>query len=381
MTLTTTLYPPFALTQAFDEREPVTRPTELLERYDAILAERRIAWTEHHRFRHVLGSGGQGVVFLGDRRGADGFSLPIAVKVFSPDRYADARAYDDAMMRIARVSARVAQIQQDNLLDVHNFIDRNRIRLMEMEWIDGYDLQRLLTKKTLELTRSKVSDTLYAHITNVIIAPGETQPRFKPGVAIAIVRDCLAALSALHREDIVHGDVKPANLMLKRTGNVKIVDMGSAFDIEKPPLRRTCTPAYAAPEVIERGQHTPQSDLASLGYVLIEMLAGQSPMAGLKTYGELLEAKRFLAQRLESFLPEEVRVNQLLVNFVRGLIAPDPTRRFGSADAADTQQGGAASFHRQLIKSDLASEYDSEIRRWLEWLPDVTSEESLLTGG
>ena len=41
------------------------------------------------------------------------------------------------------MAARVAQIQQDNLLDVHNFVDRSRIRLMEMEWIDGYDLEPL----------------------------------------------------------------------------------------------------------------------------------------------------------------------------------------------------------------------------------------------
>ena len=41
--------------------------------------------------------GGQGVVFLTERRGADGFTLPIALKIFSPERYNDARAYDDAM--------------------------------------------------------------------------------------------------------------------------------------------------------------------------------------------------------------------------------------------------------------------------------------------
>ena len=71
----------------------------------------------------------------------------MALKIFSPERYEDARSYDEAMGRIAQVAARVAQIQQDNLLDVHNFVDRNRIRMMEMEWIDGYDLSRLLTHR------------------------------------------------------------------------------------------------------------------------------------------------------------------------------------------------------------------------------------------
>ena len=108
---------------------------------------------------------------------------------------------------------------------------------------------------------------------------GPVQPRFKAGVAMAIVRDCLGALAALHREGIVHGDIKPSNVMLKRTGNAKIVDIGSAFEIDSPPHPHMCTPAYAAPEVLERNECTPRSDLASLGYVLIEMLSGQPPFS------------------------------------------------------------------------------------------------------
>ena len=57
--------------------------------------------------------------------------------------------------------------------------------------------------------------------------------------------------------------------------------------------------------------------------------------------------------------------NELLMTFCRGLIAPDPMRRFPSAEAADLVKDGAAAFHRQLVKSDLASEYDNEIRTWL----------------
>ena len=56
------------------------------------------------------------------------------------------------------------------------------------------------------------------------------------------------------------------------------------------------------------------------------------------------------------------------MSFCRGLIAPDPMRRFPSAEAADLVKEGAASFQRQLIKGDLASEYENEIRVWLEEL-------------
>jgi serine/threonine-protein kinase len=344
---------------------------ELLNRYNVILHEKRLAWTEHHRLLKLLGAGGQGVVYLTERRGTDQFTLPVAVKIFSPERYEDERAYDEAMGRIAQVSAHVAQIQQDNLLDVHNWLDRNRIRMMEMEWVDGFDLRRLLTLKMLDHIRDRVSGRRWKYVNEVIVTAGPVQPRLKPGIAIAIVRDCLAALAALHREGIVHGDLKPSNIMIKRTGNAKIIDIGSAFELANAPPQRTCTPTYAAPEVLDAGDCTPRSDLASLGYVLIEMLAGVPPFAGLTSYRDLLEAKRFLAQRLQHILPQEVVDSELLMNICRGLIAPDPMRRFPSAEAADLMQEGAAGFHRQLIKGNLASEYDNEIRLWLAELDEL----------
>jgi serine/threonine-protein kinase len=351
------------------EGQPASHcPDELLARYDEVIGGQRLSWTEHLHLTRRLGAGGQGVVFLSERRGTDNFTLPVALKIFSPARYEDFRSYDEAMARIAKTAAKVAQIQQDNLLDVQNFVERNRIRIMEMEWIDGYDLCRLMTRDTLERTRQHVSNRRWDYLNNVIVTGGPLQPRLKPGIAVSIVRECLAALAALHREEIVHGDVKPSNIMLKRTGNAKIVDIGSAFELNHAPIQRTCTPAYAAPEVLEGCDCTPRSDLASLGYVLIELLAGLPPFGGITTLRELLEAKRLLGQKLPQILPQEVVCNELLMNFCRTLIAPDPMRRFPSAEAADQLKDGAAAFHRQLIKGDLASEYENEIRLWLEEL-------------
>jgi serine/threonine protein kinase len=375
---TTTLFREGTHTEAVQPRNLPENDDIMLARYREIVTGPRLSWTTHHQLHKLLGRGGQGMVFLSERRGADGFTLPVALKVFSPDRYSDERSYESAMERIAGIAARVAQIQQDNLLDVHNFVDRNRIRVMEMEWIDGYDLHRLLVPKMLERIRERVSARRWDYINRVIVTGGPVHPRVKPGVAVAIVRDCLAALAALHREGIVHGDIKPSNIMLKRTGNAKIVDIGSAFDRSDPPQQRTCTPTYAAPEVLEGAELTPRSDLASLGYVLVEMLSGRPVFAGLANgengngYRELLEAKRFLAQRLPAILPAEVTVSEHLMNFCRGLVAPDPQRRFPTAEAADfVQDSGAAAFHRQLVKGDLASEYDNEIRLWLEELVEV----------
>lgn len=345
-------------------------PNELNDRYQALISDNRFAWTEHHTFTRLLGSGGQGVVYLSERRGADGFTLPVAVKIFSPERYHDPQSYDQAMQRIATIAARVALIQHDNLLDVNNFVDRARIRLMEMEWVDGYDLRRLLTNEMLDRARLRVRPARFEYINNVIVTAGASQPRVKPGIAIAILRECLAALGALQRDGIVHGDIKPSNIMLKRTGNAKLIDIGSAFDLDNIPQRRPCTPAYAAPEILEGALCSPRADLCSLGYVLVEMLAGLNPFAGLVETGELLEAKRTLVQRLPHLLPKEVVCNELLMTLCRGLVSPDPTRRYPNAEAADMLKEGAAGFQRQLVKGDLASEYENEIRMWLAELDE-----------
>jgi serine/threonine protein kinase len=345
--------------------------SDLVERYDQILHEKRHSWTTHLRLLKKLGAGGQGVVYLTERRGSDNFSLPVALKVFSPERYATPGHYDADMLRMGRVAAKVARIQHENLLVVENFLDRDRIRMMVMEWVEGFDLRRLLTPKMFGIVEQRFSEKRWQYVNEVLITAGPEQPRFKAGVAVAIVRDCLESLAAMHREGIVHGDVKPGNIMLKRTGHSKLIDIGSAFDVTDPPERRACTPTYAAPEVLEGVANTPRSDLASLGYVTIELLAGRPVFGGINDYQQLLDAKRNLPLRLSEFLPEEVTRNDLLMSFLRGLIAADPKQRFASAEAADLVEQGAAAFHRQLVKSDMASEYENDIRIWIDELLEL----------
>ena len=341
---------------------------ELTETYTNVVERNKLSWTTHLHLKRILGQGGQGVVFLTERRGADQFTLPVALKIFSPEHYASVDQYKKDMLRIGQVSAKVARIQHDNLLQIHNFLERERIRMMVMEWVEGYDLRQLLTPKMLIRFRDRVSEKRWKEINQVLVTQGPLQPRFKPGVAVAIVRACLEALAALHRIGIVHGDIKPANIMLKRSGHAKIIDLGSAFDMETPPEKRACTPAYAALEVLEGEGHTPLSDLASLGFVLVELLSGRPLFSGAKNLAELTQLKKTIDQRLDEFLPDEVVCNELLLDFCRGLIAPEPFDRFSSAEDAQLVDKGAAAFHRQLVIGNMSSEYENDIRVWIEEL-------------
>ena len=344
----------------------------LLANYKAILEREQLGWISRRPFLRCLGSGGQGVVYLSERQGADGFTLPVALKLFSPEHFNEPSRYAQEMARTARIAALVAGIQNDNLIDVHNFVARDGLRLMEMEWIDGFDLQRLLRPGMMKHLRERVSKRRWIDINDIIVTVGLEKPRLKPGFAIALFRGCLAALHSLHHAGIVHSDIKPANIMLKRSGNVKIIDIGSAYELSDRPKVGRCTPAYAAPEILEGSDGSPLSDLASLGYVLIEMLTGSQPFAGLKDYSAALRAKRTILDDLPGLLPpEEIAFSELLIKLIRKLVHPDPAQRFESAEAADLSADGAAEFQNLLVKGDLSSEYEAEIRHWMEEIEDI----------
>ena len=98
------------------------------------------------------------------------------------------------------------------------------------------------------------------------------------------------------------------------------------------------------------------------------------PVSGINDIQEMIQAKNSLPQRLNEILPEEITCNNLLMSFLRGLIAPQPKQRFASAEHAELVDQGAAAFHRQLIKSDLASEYENDIRIWIDELFEMESD-------
>jgi len=335
---------------------------------DFDVEDRLVEWTVRYDLTRKLGAGRQGVVYLADRLGVGLLTVPVALKFFSPKRYADRETYDRDMALQARIAAHVSLIQQDHLVDVHNFVEFEGAHVMAMEWVDGFDLSFLLRTSLLNQIRNRVNRDRWEYLNDVVLTAGPAQPRIKPGIAIAIVRECLAALGALHRGGIVHSDIKPSNLMVKRTGNTKIIDLGSALFVDEDQTHLAFTPQYAAPEVLDGNVPTVASDLASLGYVLTELLAGTAPFASETNYEELKQAKLSFESRLPDLLPAEVLASELLMNLIRRLTQSDPEKRFQSAEAADLLEFGAASFQRELVAGNLDSPYETEIRRWLDEL-------------
>jgi serine/threonine-protein kinase len=273
------------------------------------------------------------------------------------------------MYNMAKITAKVARIQHDHLLMVRNWHSTNRIHFMSMEWIEGFDLSQLLRQEMLDYLQQHVSSSRWRYLNRVVVTGGPMHPRVMPGIAIPIIRECLAALGALHRVGIVHGDIKPSNIMLKQSGTAKLIDIGCAFEIEDSPPQRPYTLAYAAPEVLEGNRPSPQSDIASLGYVLIEMLSGRRLFSANSELNGV-EGRLSLSSQLRRILPPMVASRAVLMRFCRSLIDPDPNKRFENAEAADLFKDGAADFLRQLVKGDLACESEPEIRSWLHDLKE-----------
>ena len=219
----------------------------LVAHYEELAWTEDIGWVTRYRKERLLGTGGQGAVYLAQRLGADGFARSVALKVFSPEAYRDDAAYQEDMAKVGKIAARVAQVQGDNVVNIHDFFERNGIRLMEMEWLDGYDLREILCPAMLKHAHDRVSPERWQYVNRVILTEGPTQGRLKPGVAIAVLRDCLAGLAALHREGLVHGDLKPANVVLKRSGNAKLIDIGSAIDLRGVTPRHMWSPLTPLP--------------------------------------------------------------------------------------------------------------------------------------
>ncbi len=100
--------------------------------------------------------------------------------------------------------------------------------------------------------------------------------------AVAVARDLASGLRAAHEAHVVHGDVKPANVIRRKDGVMKIVDFGLARHLESDGRGSSTThlagtPLYMSPEVINGEGHVPASDVWGLGAVLYRALSGRLP--------------------------------------------------------------------------------------------------------
>ncbi len=339
---------------------------QLLENYRAIIQAKTIYYPVAYRFVRELGRGRQGIVFLGMRHGARGCLTRHAIKLFDPSIYGTARRYWTDMGRIAAQISRLQSVHAPNLVGRDVYDEENGIGYVQMEAIDGLDIQKLIYGSHFDKAKSRSSAEEWARFADVIFRFEDGKVRIQPGVALYIMRSALRGIEALHDAGFVHCDVKPANIMCDAMGNIKLVDYGRANLIDEKISMLLGSPLYMAPEIHRRERYLVASDIYSLGLVGLEMLRGESLVDYRRmNEAQLLQFKMELPKHLPDMLPSHVRRNKDFVAVLLKLIDPDPGKRFQKAEQAESGSMGLALLHKQLTMAGKDSEYYRDLESYM----------------
>ena len=220
---------------------------------------------ENYIIARPLGRGGFGITYLGVDRSLD---MRVAIKEHLPREVAgrlgektvaplsqqEAPAYRETLNRFAQEGRALARLSDHpNIVQVLSFFEAHGTAYLVMRYLDGQTLEERCA------TRGPLPDTEAVEI------------------AIAV----LDGLRAVHRADMVHRDVKPANIFITTDGLVKLLDFGSARDaLRNRPhtMTRLWTEGYAPLEQQRSaGKMGPWSDVYGAGATLYRMLVGEKP--------------------------------------------------------------------------------------------------------
>jgi eukaryotic-like serine/threonine-protein kinase len=150
--------------------------------------------------------------------------------------------------------------------------------------------------------------------------------------ALWIARQCAQGLYDLLKAGLTHGDVKPSNIFLCRSGVAKLIDLGFARpdqrivdDIDESSRTLSGTPEYLAPEsLVPSEQNRVAKDIYSLGITLYRMLAGVLPFEGASVAEIVRQQKQSRPQRLRTLAPHVLPEAE---DLVERLLAKQPLRR------------------------------------------------------
>lgn len=179
-------------------------------------------------------------------------------------------------------------------------------------------------------------------------------PRPDLDVIRGIVEQIAKGLRAFHRMEMLHQDIRPENIMIDRTGTVKIIDFGStkvAGVVEASPRTDDNdilgTAQYTAPEYFVGESGTPRSDIFSLGVITYQMLTGKLP------YGAKMARARSKSQqrklRYNSALDDSREIPAWIDGVIKRAVHPDPYRRYEALSefVFDLRQPNAAYLNAQ----------------------------------
>ncbi|NNF08472.1 MAG: serine/threonine protein kinase, partial [Candidatus Eisenbacteria bacterium] len=260
-----------------------------------------------YQIQKLLGRGGMGEVYLAQDTM---LKRAVALKRLRPDR----EHSQEESQRILREAQAASKLSNPRIAAVYDVLKHQGEVFLVMEYVDGTSLRDLL-----------------------LDSPGNPLPldRF-----FDIANQCVQAFDAAHTAGLVHQDIKPDNIMVMDSGQIKILDFGLAVKVSSEDDLRTLstetfheresggTPSYMAPEAILGRTLDRRADIYSLGVTFYELLARERPFtkdSDVSLVDQVLHHDPIPLTKIREDIPEG------LASVVQRMMAKDPEARYASA--------------------------------------------------
>ena len=210
-------------------------------------------------------------------------------------------AEEGARMRFQREARAAAALNHKNIITVFDFGEEQGVIFMAMELLEGTDLREVIEKRTITRVLEK----------------------------LGIMEQICDGLGFAHAKGVVHRDLKPGNIHILPTGEVKIMDFGLAHRSEDAARTSVImgTPYYMAPEQAQGERATPRSDIFALGALFYEFLCGRRPFTGDSIPSVLFSVVHREPEPLARSVPDAAP----LVAVIERALAKDPAFRYQHA--------------------------------------------------
>jgi serine/threonine protein kinase len=277
--------------------EMLQRPANSPQKMSGRLAPGEV-FDETYRILEIVGHGG----FCHVYRAKDLSSGNIVALKF----LRDIDASTTVQPRMQREMRLARDLGHPNIVKVYELIERDDQLCLVMEFVDGATLKRTIDDDG----GMSIADSL------------------------SILVDLASAVAAVHASGIVHRDLKPQNVMVSKTGEVKLLDFGLARTTDSTGLTATGTilgtPDYMSPEQVNGDPADSRSDVYSLGIIAWELLVGEPPFSGDTPIAVALQHVR---SRTPDVRMRREDVPQAVSDLIYRMTEPEPAKRPRSAEA------------------------------------------------
>lgn len=278
-----------------------------------------------YRVLGEIGHGGMSTVYLANH---EALGRHVALKIV-PNWLG---GHERARERLLNEARAMARLSHPNIVTIHDIVDHGDTVAIAMEWIDGLTLAGLLRA----LPEQPCAEDMVILRTSLGTA-SDAPDRLETTATRTFVRmmiDVAGAVHHVHQHGLLHLDIKPSNVLVRRDGTPLLADFGVVREIDLALTHTRSfagTPIYAAPEQLRRDDRSfgPRTDVYGLGITLYELLARCQPLRqeGLTKMLQDIQAGRIPALATHAKVPDD------LANIVHKAISPEPARRYESAAA------------------------------------------------